>query len=80
MAGNMVRNLYGIDINHPVPLQGYRNEMVFFPGALPLAIILRTIGTNGNVLRAFPVCTGAGSMVLHGLLWDSLPLSIHEML
>ncbi|MGI6457201.1 MAG: hypothetical protein ACOX5R_16505 [bacterium] len=47
-----MRNTYGMDINHPAPLQGYRNEMVFFPGALPLAIVLRTFGTNGNVLRS----------------------------
>ena len=71
--------MYGIDINHPAPLQGYRNEMVFFQGVAP-AIILRTFGTNGNVLRAFPVCREAGSMVLHGLLLNSLPLSIPEML
>ena len=72
----MVRNMYGIDINHPAPLQGYPDEMVFFPGALPLAIILRTFGTNGNVFRVFPVCTGGR---LNGVTWITIefPASIH---
>jgi hypothetical protein len=48
-----MRNTYGVDINHLAPLQGYPDEMVFPPpGALPLAIILRTFGTNGNVFRS----------------------------
>ncbi len=36
-------------MNHLAPLQGYHKEMVFLPGALPLAIILRAFGTNDNV-------------------------------
>jgi len=51
--------MYGIDINHPAPLQGYPNEMVFLPGALPLAIFCTPFG--GNDKRFYD---GAGEIEL----------------
>src|SRR5690606_24389453 len=74
-----MRNMYGIDINHPAPLQGYPDEMVFFPGALPLAIILRTFGT-----KAIPDCVKTGNTGLKRCLYSSpetiLPPPIPETL